>query len=1733
MSNVNTEALAQYISDNEGYRESPYFDTEQLLTIGIGTLIDDSSTGKANIKRIEEMGYDLPSLREGYETLSREDALELMQQDMDTAISDAQELFSNFDNLTQERQIVLADMAYNLGKSRLAKFEDLIGAVEGNRWDDASDEIENSEYYSQVKDRGVRNRDTMANSILDNEKANTFLKSPKIQTASNAGVGIPPMEEDPQMQLPDYTPKTNAVGGDASVRIGQGGARAASELGYTQEDSQVKYERMAKERGVKAVREDIASKYSERQQESKRSLMYASLQDPNVAADSIAEQMRDFNDIQYDLTALEKLDVSNEVNVASADSEIAALRDTGGDAYSRGLERETRRRVIENSLAPYRYDAQQADFGDWAGQIGTWFSPLDALQKTSIFGSVFWGSKAGEEVGDQIWGNMPIDQIPDFIDGKALEVMDGQILGTNPLWTADVLGISATASEEQLQEEDLWNLFDVGVTGVTSSLKVLGLTRSISNISSTTRGSMKLNNTEAISDDFMKGISTVTKTPEEAVEAASPFRVSGDDTPSAFPKVKEKQDLWRRMAENAVQEESREATQEALNQKLGQMAAEYRPGRLMHSSQVGSDMDAVLGTSKGNPFSRKQDVIKLAQSLGLAPPPKTRTVTKVVDQVNTKSGKTIDVKRKVKEPNPEFDDFKPSKEVQGWEIVEWNGGYGLQVRSPVNQFNSSVAFEDAMTKTPVFGLFRNQVDEIDTALVSEGRLGAARDNRLSSVVQKIGKQTWGRLNKGQQLTVAKLLQKQQDEALETRQWWSSEEFVQNYRQMAGKLPTEAEIATHIAHRDLNDLGDFLRNKQAYTAQHRAGYGTATIKSLDRDISAKKARPSAVGKKDAVALPDGSVRPVSREELDELLEQDYQLLEIAGSDMKYLVEDGKFRHAAQYMLAKGDDIQMNPLRFRQTAYLPGGPRKYKAKAFLRQEQIGTYDDGVTTYRAQDRTFFGADTFDEAIESEGVYNRALATLRNYRDELLTTDQANDEIMELGLGTADDLWSKFRAKGIDLDRPFVATKDRESAKSRALVDKDFSSETDFDVDLGQRYNSNRRGERLEHVRGHDAEIFDPMTATGDAIARLGRHWAYDSMKETALKKMRATYGRWMDLKGASITEVLDAVPRNNAPATVKSEIRNHQTYLKRLLGYQTEAETKAQEQAERLASWMFKGVRGDNIARFYPWGTKAQAQSKAQSALEVIVNPFDKLKSIGYHAALGMFNPATLILQASQAALVTSISPKFGMRSMTDFFAVRAALQSDDPDVWKLLKEKDFSDIDYFDDYIQSFKAVGADYYGKNLHYIQGQNGSQLFGPSGALTKGAKSFRDAGTVFFETGDMFTRVTAHGIAYRTGISRGLKPGTKELRRFVSDETNRLTLGMTGADVQRGFAGRGGLSGLFSTTTQFWSFPFRQTASLFSKDFTGKEKTRLLLAQFGLFGTAGIPIVDGVADWMVKSQGIDMTEMDREGGLPIGTTSKAFTNGIIDAFLYTASNGELDANFSGRAGNGAFWTELYRDFMEEPSAAILGGASVRTGHGGIDGFFKVARAKSLWTVPSVDALTDASVAGLVGSVGSVKTAYRAYVAYTLGNLLDSAGGKLGDVTKSEALALFAGIPPQEYEDVFSLIRSEGSTREIVRSATAEMKLLYSEYYEELDKENSDKKTLQKLEKAIELRGLVHKEGKIWDLVHRNLVTDLTSDTLMRDKANRAIMRQQKLGETPTMFDPNLLAKEQEKLTEE
>lgn len=122
--------VTEQLQRHEGLRLFPYYCPAGKITIGYGRNLEDNG-------------------------ITPHEADYLLAHDVENAINDACHLFVNFALLTPNRQAVLVNMAFNLGRKRLSKFVRLRHYMQQGDYNNAAKEILDSLWAKQVGQRAV------------------------------------------------------------------------------------------------------------------------------------------------------------------------------------------------------------------------------------------------------------------------------------------------------------------------------------------------------------------------------------------------------------------------------------------------------------------------------------------------------------------------------------------------------------------------------------------------------------------------------------------------------------------------------------------------------------------------------------------------------------------------------------------------------------------------------------------------------------------------------------------------------------------------------------------------------------------------------------------------------------------------------------------------------------------------------------------------------------------------------------------------------------------------------------------------------------------------------------------------------------------------------------------------------------------------------------------------------------------------------------------------------------------------------------------------------------------------------------------------------------------------------------------------------------------------------------------------------------------------------------------
>jgi len=145
---INIEEISNMIKKHEGIRNKVYYDTEKKPTIGIGFNLEKEGAKE----RLIQLGVDINNVLRGQE-LTNVQINKLFQDDLKIAISDAKSFLPNFDQQPEIVKNILVDMSFNLGYTGLSGFEDFRKALLNNDYIEASKEMIDSDWYSQVGNR--------------------------------------------------------------------------------------------------------------------------------------------------------------------------------------------------------------------------------------------------------------------------------------------------------------------------------------------------------------------------------------------------------------------------------------------------------------------------------------------------------------------------------------------------------------------------------------------------------------------------------------------------------------------------------------------------------------------------------------------------------------------------------------------------------------------------------------------------------------------------------------------------------------------------------------------------------------------------------------------------------------------------------------------------------------------------------------------------------------------------------------------------------------------------------------------------------------------------------------------------------------------------------------------------------------------------------------------------------------------------------------------------------------------------------------------------------------------------------------------------------------------------------------------------------------------------------------------------------------------------------------------
>ena len=120
--------------------------------IGIGRNLKDRGISKAELEHM-----DIPNMDVVYEHgITKEDAVYLATNDVQIVEDELCQAHPCVDRLDAVRQLVVMDMAFNMGVPRLKKFKNMWAAIHEKDFPTAAKEMLDSRWATQVKGRSTK-----------------------------------------------------------------------------------------------------------------------------------------------------------------------------------------------------------------------------------------------------------------------------------------------------------------------------------------------------------------------------------------------------------------------------------------------------------------------------------------------------------------------------------------------------------------------------------------------------------------------------------------------------------------------------------------------------------------------------------------------------------------------------------------------------------------------------------------------------------------------------------------------------------------------------------------------------------------------------------------------------------------------------------------------------------------------------------------------------------------------------------------------------------------------------------------------------------------------------------------------------------------------------------------------------------------------------------------------------------------------------------------------------------------------------------------------------------------------------------------------------------------------------------------------------------------------------------------------------------------------------------------
>lgn len=972
--------------------------------------------------------------------------------------------------------------------------------------------------------------------------------------------------------------------------------------------------------------------------------------------------------------------------------------------------------------------------------------------------------------------------------------------------------------------------------------------------------------------------------------------------------------------------------------------------------------------------------------------------------------------------------------IDDFRIRAQGSGYYIEAKFPIPE--SADLYRDiplpksSQTKG---GLLRSVFGLVGS---SKGTLSA--DNSIARLQVTHGQQKFAELYQELATPIARLNKEELDEldtiwrhnrdavrevnGEEVRGFWyeTAYELEEAFQSRYGHLPTDNQLDAYRAYRQLNDTDFLIRSASWYKDKLRAGIskwedsigdqtGARTPfrfegKEISKtDIKLSNDKPVVIARKEGDNFTYYDTRNVQQlSQIDEIiknLDQNEIIIQVADANLKipgrersplgvgfYITKRGEAKKSAITMVDK---------------YRAGGHVVQRHNFYIKQGRIE--EDGIGKALTGDNVIAGAPTQAEAAKRAKYFEDARQMLAAGVDKNVLEQFT---AKHLGLSAEDflllftdkvDKNGNIIKKGLRVDIPFVSVKSGQRTSDVMQYDKDVMDLTKSDYNLLEEMNRKFAGERdnknlwvydeesdITVNLNREGELLDPSETLRSAAKNV---LDLRFKKDYTLMSADNWLKEYSDLLEGDVDKLFKSPMETLYNPTFKRTADQERLRMAKQVRQHVLSFVGGKNQEETMFEVGKQKLR--DIA-YGKWG-KNGLKVVDNYAIPLVDDPLTALRSIAFHAKLGLFNWHQVLVQAQAMVSLTALSPKmasYGWTAMPLMQSMRVAPRHAEK-IAEIAAQFGWKKDEFLEMY-EAFDNSGWGIVKGSASVLDDLSNPPIF--RSALGKTL----DAGTVFFETGEKMSRYAAYSTAYSEWkLANKGKALDKVGRKWILDRADDLTINMSAANNavwQRGVLG---------IPLQFFSYQARLTEAYLGKKLSPKDKAKLFAVQAGMYGlptaTGGAigvwPVYESVKAMLVENN-IDYND---------NAIVQILTQGMPATM---ASLAGLEADYAQRFGSGGMptlreWINGEKGFGEiavGASGSVFGDI-LTSGGGVISGLAATISGDKRF----YDFVADDVVAAS-RNISSINNSLRIWTAYQTGQWLTKSGTFVDDVSLGEAI---------------------------------------------------------------------------------------------------------------------------------